>query len=56
MGIWFWIILFTVLGAWMLWKGMQGNNNHSFLADMGRLLLIFAWWCFLGFLITRIAS
>lgn len=47
-GIWFWIILFVILGALMLWQGLKGNDNHSCLADLGRVLLIFAWMIFLG--------
>lgn len=46
MGIWIWIVLFVIAGALMLWQGMKGNDNHSFLADTGRLLIVIAWFLF----------
>ncbi len=45
-GIWFFIVLFAIVGALMLWQGMKGNDNRSCLADLGRLFLIFAWMIF----------
>lgn len=50
-GIWAWIVLFAVLGALLLWRGMKGNDNRSCLADLGRLLLLLAWIIFLGVLL-----
>jgi len=43
----FWIIVFIIVGALLLWKGMK-FGNRSCMADMGRLLLILAWMCILG--------
>ena len=50
LGIWFWIILFIIVGGLMLKAGLE-SGTHSCLADAGRLLLILAWMCFLGWLV-----
>ena len=52
-GIWAWIIIFVIAGAVMLNKGLK-SGTHSFLADAGRILLILAWICFLGWLVKDV--
>lgn len=39
-GIWAWIVLFAVLGALLLWRGMKGNDNRSCLARFGTLVVV----------------
>lgn len=50
LGIGFWIILFGIAGVFMLKKGMK-YGSRSCLADAGRILLILAWICFLGWFV-----
>ena len=50
LGIWFWIILFVIVGGLMLSKGLK-SGTHSFLADVGRIILWLAWICFLAWLV-----
>ena len=47
----FWCIFFLVLGIFLLRKGMkieyESNSSHSFLGDVGRIILLL-WIFFAG--------